>query len=205
MKTINIIDARAKELTLSTESLNKVFDNPKTKFSPNSIILARTNMENKVTFIVNFGELKDTKQETLLVELLKYLAADTRLSNNFNAEFADISAVSNKPLFASYLSGSQIFRTDANGKVNRALELKDGLKLKDTALKIKKTHAILLCDKKNLKAVIYNHAKAIGVQMIYKTELIKEVDEISKAIESNKKEIETAPEIVNEMELSNVG
>lgn len=200
MKTINIIDVRVKELFLSTENLNRAFD----KFAPNSVILARTNPENKITTVVNFGELKDTKQETLLVEVLKYLAADTRLSINFNEEFKDISAVSNKPLFASYLSGSQIFRTDANGKVNKALELKDGLKLKDTALKIKKTHSILLCDKKNLKAVIYNHAKAIGAQMVYKTALIKEVDEISKAISKDKKEI-VAPEIIAESEVANVG
>lgn len=200
MKTINIIDVRVKELSLSTENLNRAFD----KFAPNSVILARTNPENKITTVINFGELKDTKQETLLVEVLKYLAADTRLSNNFNEEFKDISAVSNKPLFASYLSGSQIFRTDANGKVNKALELKDGLKLKDTALKIKKTHSILLCDKKNLKAVIYNHAKAIGAQMVYKTALIKEVDEISKAISKDKKEI-VAPEIIAESEVANVG
>lgn len=200
MKTINIIDVRSKELSLSTENLNRAFD----KFAPNSVILARTNPENKITTVINFGELKDTKQETLLVEVLKYLAADTRLSNNFNEEFKDISAVSNKPLFASYLSGSQIFRTDANGKVNKALELKDGLKLKDTALKIKKTHSILLCDKKNLKAVIYNHAKAIGAQMVYKTALIKEVDEISKAISKDKKEI-VAPEIIAESEVANVG
>lgn len=200
MKTINIIDVRSKELSLSTENLNRAFD----KFAPNSVILARCNMENKITYVVNFGELKDTKQETLIVEVLKYLAADTRLSNNFNEEFKDISAVSNKPLFASYLSGSQIFRTDANGKVNKALELKDGLKLKDTALKIKKTHSILLCDKKNLKAVIYNHAKAIGAQMVYKTALIKEVDEISKAISKDKKEIVT-PEIIAESEVANVG
>lgn len=200
MKSINIIDVRAKELFLSSENLNRAFD----KFAPNSVILARTNPENKITTVINFGELKDTKQETLLVEVLKYLAADTRLSNNFNDEFKDISAVSNKPLFASYLSGSQIFRTDANGKVNKALELKDGLKLKDTALKIKKTHSILLCDKKNLKAVIYNHAKAIGAQMVYKTALIKEVDEISKAISKDKKEIAT-PEIIAESEVANVG
>ena len=54
----------------------------------------------------------------------------------------------------------------------------DGLKLKDTALKITDSHLLATCKKENLKAVIYAHSKAVVAQFRYIEDLNTMINKI---------------------------
>lgn len=68
-------------------------------------------------------------------------------------------------MFNQFLSGNTIYRTNSEGKVSNALVSE--VPFSQTALKVKDYHTITLCKKENLKAAIYQHAKAILSQCKY--------------------------------------
>lgn len=140
--------------------------------TPNVILLAKqsttTNAKTgEVTTNVRYIEVckvEKTDALTIVQSLLKYCVAEYFVCNELEKDFADTN-IKQRKLFNQFLSGDTIYRTNSEGKVANALVSE--VPLSQTALKVKNYHAITMCKKENLKAAIYQHAKAILSQCKY--------------------------------------
>lgn len=140
--------------------------------TPNVILLAKqsttTNAKTgEVTTNVRYIEVckvEKTDALTIVQSLLKYCIAEYFVCNELEKDFADTN-IKQRKLFNQFLSGNTIYRTNSEGKVANALVSE--VPLSQTALKVKDYHAITMCKKENLKAAIYQHAKAILSQCRY--------------------------------------
>lgn len=140
--------------------------------TPNVILLAKqsttTNAKTGgVTTNVRYIEVckvEKTDALTIVQSLLKYCVAEYFVCNELEKDFADTN-IKQRKLFNQFLSGDTIYRTNSEGKVANALVSE--VPLSQTALKVKNYHAITMCKKENLKAAIYQHAKAILSQCKY--------------------------------------
>ena len=149
--------------------------------SPNVILLAKqsitTNAKTgEVTTNVRFievCEVEKTESLAIVQSLLKYCIAEYFVCNGFEKDFEDTN-IKQKKLFNQFLSGNTIYRTNSEGKVSNALVSE--VPLNQTALKVKDYHTITMCKKENLKAAIYQHAKAILSQCKYLRTIIEKVE-----------------------------
>lgn len=140
--------------------------------SPNVILLAKqsiaTNTKTgEVTTNVRYIEVcnvEKTDALTIVQSLLKFCIAEYFVCNGLEKDFADTN-IKQRKLFNQFLSGNTIYRTNSAGKVANALVSE--VPFSQTALKVKNYHTITTCEKGNLKAAIYQHAKAILSQCRY--------------------------------------
>lgn len=149
--------------------------------TPNVILLAKQSITNntktgEVTTNVRFIEVckvEKTDALTIVQSLLKYCIAEYFVCNDLEKDFADTN-IKQRKLFNQFLSGNTIYRTNSEGKVANALVSE--VPFSQTALKVKDYHAITTCKKENLKAAIYQHAKAILSQCKYLRMIIDKVE-----------------------------
>lgn len=140
--------------------------------SPNVIVLAKqgtsTNVKTgEVTANVRYIEvcsIEKTEPLAIVQNLLKYCVAEYFVCNELEKDFAD-TKIKQRKLFNQFLSGNTIYRTNSEGKISNALVSE--IPLSQTALKVRDYHTITTCKKENLKAAIYQHAKAILAQCKY--------------------------------------
>ncbi len=140
--------------------------------SPNVIVLAKqstsTNVKTgEVTANVRYIEvcsIEKTEPLAIVQNLLKYCVAEYFVCNELEKDFAD-TKIKQRKLFNQFLSGDTIYRTNSEGKISNALVSE--IPLSQTALKVRDYHTITTCKKENLKAAIYQHAKAILAQCKY--------------------------------------
>ena len=140
--------------------------------SPNVIFLAKqstsTNVKTgEVTANVRYIEvcsIEKTEPLAIVQNLLKYCVAEYFVCNELEKDFAD-TKIKQRKLFNQFLSGDTIYRTNSEGKISNALVSE--IPLSQTALKVRDYHTITTCKKENLKAAIYQHAKAILAQCKY--------------------------------------
>jgi hypothetical protein len=140
--------------------------------SPNVIVLAKqstsTNAKTgEVTANVRYIEvcnIEKTEPLAIVQNLLKYCIAEYFVCNELEKDFAD-TKIKQRKLFNQFLSGNTIYRTNSEGKISNALVSE--VPLSQTALKVRDYHTITTCKKENLKAAIYQHAKAILAQCKY--------------------------------------
>lgn len=140
--------------------------------SPNTIVLAKqstiTNAKTGgVTTNVRYIEVcKVEKTDALAIvqSLLKYCIAEFQVCKELEYDFAD-TKIKQRKIFNQFLGGKTIYRTNSDGKISHALESE--VHLRQTALNVKEYHTIVNCKKENLKAAIYQHAKAILAQCKY--------------------------------------
>lgn len=140
--------------------------------SPNVIVLAKqstsTNVKTgEVTANVRYIEvcnIEKTEPLAIVQNLLKYCVAEYFVCNELEKDFAD-TKIKQRKLFNQFLSGNTIYRTNSEGKISNALVSE--VPLSQTALKVRDYHTITTCKKGNLKAAIYQHAKAILAQCKY--------------------------------------
>lgn len=140
--------------------------------SPNVIVLAKqstsTNVKTgEVTANVRYIEvcnIEKTEPLAIVQNLLKYCVAEYFVCNELEKDFAD-TKIKQRKLFNQFLSGNTIYRTNSEGKISNALVSE--VPLSQTALKVRDYHTITTCKKENLKAAIYQHAKAILAQCKY--------------------------------------
>lgn len=140
--------------------------------SPNVIVLAKqstsTNVKTgEVTANVRYIEvcsIEKTEPLAIVQNLLKYCIAEYFVCNELEKDFAE-TKIKQRKLFNQFLSGNTIYRTNSEGKISNALVSE--IPLSQTALKVRDYHTITTCKKENLKAAIYQHAKAILAQCRY--------------------------------------
>ena len=164
--------------------------------TPNTIVLAKqtttTNAKTgETTTSVRFLEVckvEKTDSLTILQSLLRYCVAEFFVCNDLERDFADTN-IKQRKLFNQFLNTTTIYRTDSAGRVSNALVSE--VPFSQTALKVQPYHAIVTCEKKNQKATIYQHAKAILSQCRYLRLIIDKAE----AIESEPAQLksDTAP------------
>lgn len=151
--------------------------------TPNTIVLAKqtTSVNAKtadVTTSVRYIEVckvEKTDSLTVIQSLLKYVIAEFFVCNELERDFAETN-IKQRKLFNQFLSGNTIYRTNSEGKIASAVISE--VPLGQTALRVKGYHAITSCKKENLKAAIYQHAKAIQSQTKYLRLIIDKAETI---------------------------
>jgi hypothetical protein len=165
--------------------------------SPNAIVLAKqgTTVNPKtgeVTTSVRYIEVCNVEKTDALAivqSLLKYCVAEFLVCNELERDFAETN-IKQRKLFNQFLSGNTIYRTNGEGKVANALTSE--VPFSQTALKVKDYHTIATCKKENLKAAIYQHAKAILSQCKYLRLIIDKAQTLE--AETDAKPAQTKPQ-----------
>lgn len=129
--------------------------------------------------------VKNTKPITLVKHLLVTMLADFKWRAKFDADHKEVkdeagktvtsdSGVRARNLFTKFLGCSVICKTDAEGSLSYALQCDKGVTLRNTALAVRKTHAVALAtDANTLRACIHNQASAIVAQCTQFSEIAK--------------------------------
>lgn len=162
------------------------------KFSANVIVLAKQStsvsangvVTNTVKYI-EIGSLKDTKELSIIKELLKYCLAEYKATKELQSEIKDTNISVRKNVISPFLSTNVIFRTDSDGKISKAI-ISD-VALNKTALNIKDTHTLSYCIPANLKAAIHNHANVVLKQCTIISDIIKHANLITSLLSDNAK------------------
>lgn len=160
------------------------------KFAPNHAILlkqttrtnAKTNEISVVTDYIEICPIKDTKPVTIVQSIIRFLLAETQCIDGFNRTYTE-TGIKMRSIFRKYLSGNTICRSDSNGKLVSCLV--SDVPLKQTALNIKDAHTIMTCPPENLKAAIYNHAKAVTAQCEFISNIKDRANVILAAMDEN--------------------
>lgn len=153
-------------------------------FTPNTLVLLkvreRETGKGEIETVVNYievCELKDTKELTILQNLLRFCLAEFKVSKGFENEYKDTN-IKQRRVIQPFLNTNVIFRTDSTGKISKALISE--INFNKTALNIRDNHNICKCEPENMKAAIYQHAKAIFAQCSYISTISKTAEDILK-------------------------
>lgn len=159
------------------------------QFSSNTLVLMkvreRETSTGEIDTIINYievCELKDTKELTILQSLLRFCLAEYKVSKGFETEFKDTN-IKQRRIIQPFLNTNVLFRTDSNGKISKALVSE--INFNKTALNIRENHTIYKCEPANMKAAIYQHAKAILAQCSYISTVNKAAEDIVKMFDSD--------------------
>lgn len=139
-----------------------------------------------VTKFLAVEGVKSTKDTDLLIPVLALMLSDTRMKEGFVTDFAKVvvngvevkSGITGKLAYDKYLRGNVVWKTNSDGELTRGLVLDEGLKLSDTALKVRKTQAIFTAKGKDLKNIMHTTAKAICKQATMRKDLIRTAKDI---------------------------
>lgn len=152
---------------------------------PNTIVLAKQTISDRngeVRSNVRYIEvctIEKTDSQTIVQSLLKYCIAEFLVSSELENDFKE-TGIKQRKIFNQFLGGTTIYRTNSEGKIASALVSE--VPLRQTALNVKDYHAITLCKKENLKAAIYQHAKAIIAQCQYLSLVVAKVEKMDKEV-----------------------
>lgn len=163
--------------------------------SPNVVVMLKqrisTNDRGDVSSTIRYIELcpvTKTEPLALLQGVLRLYLAEFRVSKDFERTYKETNIKQCK-IFRQFLNTNVLYRSDSQGKLADAL-ISD-VPFSQTAINVKDYHTLATCTKDNMKAAIYQHAKAILAQCQYKTLIIKEVKAIEKIEQAT---ADTAPE-----------
>ena len=157
------------------------------RFSANNVVLLkvresenlRTGSIDSTITAIEVGECKNNTSIEVVKTLLRFLLAEFRVSTSFEREFKE-TEIKQRNILKPFLNSTVIFKTDSEGKLSKAVLSE--VKLNQTALSIKPTHKLILCQGKNLKAALHQHAKAILVQCSYISAIKAEAEKIAECL-----------------------
>lgn len=140
--------------------------------TPNTVVLAKQTISDnaktgEVTTTIRYIEVcpvEKTDPFFIVQNLLKYIVAEFFVCKDFETDFAE-TKITQRKLFNQFLTGHTIYRTDSSGKIAAALVSE--VPLNRTALRVQKTHNVVVCKPENRKAAIFQHAKAVRAQCAY--------------------------------------
>lgn len=166
--------------------------------TPNSIILAKQTVSERNGEIytsvryIEVCKVEKTDSLSLVKTLLKYCIAEYFVCKEFETEYSDTN-IKQRKILNQFLSTDKIYRTNSEGVIASALESE--VPLSQTALKVTNKHTITNCKQENLKAAIYQHAKAIVAQSTHISMIIAKVETLDK-LETEKKKVVTRTKTV---------
>lgn len=167
-------------------------------FAPNAAVLVkeRETPTGNIIEVLSISGVKNTKPITLVKHLLITMLADFKWRAKFEADHKEVkdeagkvvaseSGVRAKNLFTKFLNTGIICKTDDRGKLSFALQCDEGVTLRNTALAVRKTHAVAMAtDANTLRACIHNQASAIVAQCTQFTSIMQVAAAIRAEVEA---------------------
>lgn len=142
------------------------------QFTANNIVLLkqteRTNKAGEVNTTIKYVELANVpnnNETKMLIQVLKVLLAEYKAVNDNKSTFEAANVKVNLQIRQLLSNNFVIWKTNNDGKLSKAIVSE--IPLNKTALYLKDTHTLLQAKKENLKAALYNHAKAVLMQCSY--------------------------------------
>ena len=116
--------------------------------------------------------VKSTKTTDLVMPVLAVMLADARTRGGFATEFKVVTVGSQevetkltaKSAFTKWLKGNVIYKSNTQGELNKALVLDEGLRLRNTALRITEKQPIYSEKGDVLRVLMHKTAEAICKQ-----------------------------------------
>ena len=150
----------------------------------NSAVLVKATTK-QVNFVA-FNGVRSTKPYDIVLPILTSLLGEYYSATKFVDEYGKVneenSGINALKPFAKFLSGSIIYKSDANGNLTKGLILDEGLKLSQTALRITNKQLITTASGSVLKSAIYNQVKAIVDQCTPFSNIDAEITDVNAKI-----------------------
>lgn len=116
--------------------------------------------------------VKSTKVEDIILPLLAVMLADARERDGFRNDFSVVilngaetdSRIRAKSLFTKFLKGNVVYKSNAEGNLNKAIVLDEGLRLSGTCLKPTPKQPIFIAKGNDLRTMMLTTAKAFTKQ-----------------------------------------
>lgn len=128
-------------------------------------------MREVVEFMAVEG-VKSTKTTDLVMPVLAVMLADARTRGGFASEFKVVTVGSQevetkltaKSAFTKWLKGNVLYKSNTQGELNKALVLDEGLRLRNTALRVTEKQPIYSEKGDVLRVLMHKTAEAICKQ-----------------------------------------
>lgn len=135
--------------------------------------------KNATEFLAIEG-VKSTDSVDLIIPVLAVMLADVREREGFKSEYQVVildgkevnSKITAKSIFARFLKGNVVYKSNGKGELNKALVLDDGLRLSQTSLKITPKQPIFEAKAQELRVIMHQTAKAICKQATLKSNIL---------------------------------
>lgn len=173
-----------------------------TQFEPFSIVLSKIDKNGNVTSALNFGHLKNNKEITIYMELLRYQIAESEIMKDFVAGLETLAySFTNKDgkeliskgynAKGNYISKSlkctKIYTTDKDGHINNFVALKEGT-FNDTLLNLNRCKGLVVSYIRSLTGEktpkeftndLYQVASKVAIQATYFTKVREKAETIT--------------------------
>lgn len=116
--------------------------------------------------------VKSTKTTDLVMPVLAVMLADARTRGGFASDFKVVTVgskqvetmITAKSAFVKWLKGNTIYKSNTQGELNKALVLDEGLRLRNTALRVTEKQPIYSEKGDVLRVLMHKTAEAICKQ-----------------------------------------
>ena len=116
--------------------------------------------------------VKSTKPSDIVLPLLSVMLADARKRGGFKSDFRVVivakqeieTKLNAKSAFTRWLNGNVLYKSNSEGKLTKALVCDDGLKLRNTALKVTDKQPIYAAQGDLLRILMHKTSEAIVAQ-----------------------------------------
>lgn len=139
-----------------------------------------------VTEFLAIEGVRSTKDTDLIIPVLSVMLADARERSGFASEFKVCilngtetdSKIRAKSLFSKYLRGNVVYKSNSEGKLNKALVLDEGLRLSGTSLKVSDKQPIFSAKGNELRVIMHQTAEAVCKQATLRKDIIGQAKSI---------------------------
>lgn len=124
--------------------------------------------------------VKSTKTTDLVMPMLAVMLADARTRGGFASDFKVVTVgskeyetkLSAKSAFTKWLKGNVLYKSNTQGELNKALVLDEGLRLRNTALRVTEKQPIYESKGDVLRVMMFKTAEAICKQASMFTDIV---------------------------------
>lgn len=142
-----------------------------------------------VTEFMAIEGVKSTKQTDLVMPVLAVMLADARKRGGFASDYKVVvvakqeivTKLTAKSAFTKWLKGNVIYKSNSEGALNKALALDEGLRLRNTALRVTEKQPIFAASGDVLRVLLFKTAEAITKQATMFKDIIGEAKSLFNA------------------------
>ena len=130
--------------------------------------------------------VKSTKPSDLVLPLLSVMVADAKRRGGFKSDYRVVviakqeveTKLTAKSAFTRWLNGNVLYKSNSEGKLTKGLVMDEGLKLRNTALKVTEKQPIFAATGDLLRILMHKTAEAIVDQATMVSSIIGEARSI---------------------------
>lgn len=123
--------------------------------------------------------VKSTKMTDLVMPVLAVMLADVRIRGGFASDFKVVTVAGKqydtmltaKSAYTKWLKGNVLYKSNAKGELNKALVVDEGLRLRNTALRVTEKQPLYSAKDEVQKALMHKTAEAIVKQATLFTDI----------------------------------